>query len=198
MPTVLASRSIVRLPWSDRYAFGADEGPVARGDPHFVECILSSFLRRDPRLLAWRRFPSAPGPRSTTNDQVPDQISLPTRRSGHQRDTDRRLRGAQARVMVPPDAMAAHASAAASRAAVQGVGRPARHADHVSLTRCSARASPGLLVAIAAFPAAWRRLRMDRKVAPGGHCPEEAVDETKLTLDDESEHVVGEVARVRP
>jgi hypothetical protein len=34
--------------------------------------------------------------------------------------------------------------------------------------------------------------------AAGGDCPEEAVSETKFTLDDEGDDVVREMARVRP
>lgn len=82
-----------------------------------------------------------------------------------------RRRGPQARVMAPPGGTAAHASAAASRAAVHTVGRPSRQATHVSLTRCSARWRPGRFAAIAAFPAAWRRFRMDRKVPPASTVP---------------------------
>lgn len=73
--------------------------------------------------------------------------------------------------MVPPGGTAAHASVAASRAAVHAVGRPAIQAAQVSLTRCSARPNPGLLAAIAAFPAAWRRFRMDRNVPPASTVP---------------------------
>lgn len=56
--------------------------------------------------------------------------------------------GPQARVMVAPGCRAAHASAAASRAAVQAVGRPACQAAQVPLTRRSARPRPALLAAI--------------------------------------------------
>ena len=58
-----------------------------------------------------------------------------------------------------------------------GRGRPAHHADHVSLTRysglCEFLARVGGWVA---FPAAWRRLRMDRKVPPDSTVPKKPSD----------------------
>ena len=103
----------------------------------------------------------------------------------------------QARVMVAPGGRAAHASAAASRAAVHAVGWPACQAAPVSLTRCSARPRPGLLAAIAAFPAAWRRYawietwrrpRLFRRIRR----------RDRAELDDQGHDVVREVSRVGP